>query len=165
MHTAAANQVLVLTGEQNLNDIRSTTIEVAARWKFIGDMLGLSPGKLETIRVHNSKAEDCLREVILGWLQKAGYDFQQYGPPTWRWVVEAVASPAGGNNPELARRIAAQHPKGTYMLIAGLYRLYHVVFAHDALLPTNTNCSGAHCGTYSLFIYDRVGIIGTSIHL
>ena len=27
--------------------------------------------------------------------------------------MEAVGSPAGGDNPELARRIAAQHPIGT----------------------------------------------------
>jgi len=108
------------TGEQDLFDIESITIEVAARWKHIGDTFRLSPGTLETIRVNHSDAESCLREVILRWLRKSGYDHQLYGPPTWRWVVEAVGSPAGGNNPELARRIADQHPKGTYMLIADL---------------------------------------------
>jgi len=101
------------TGEQDLLDIQSAIIEVAARWKNIGDMFRLSPGTLESISVNQSDAEDCLREVILRWLRKSGYDHQQYGPPTWRWVVEAVGSPAGGNNPELARRIADQHSRGT----------------------------------------------------
>ena len=31
--------------------------------------------------------------------------------------MEAVGSPAGGDNPELARRIAAQHPIGTHILM------------------------------------------------
>ena len=95
-------------------DIESAIIEVAARWKHIGGMFRLSPGTLETIRVNHSDAEDCLQEMILKWLRKSGYDSQQYGPPTWRWLVKAVGSPAGGDNPELARRIAAQHPKGTF---------------------------------------------------
>ena len=65
------------------------------------------------IRADCLDSATCLREVILKWLRKSGYDYGQYGPPTWRWVVEAVGSPAGGDNPELARRIAAQHPIGT----------------------------------------------------
>ena len=118
MYTAAANSKFwfhsrTLTGEQDLLDIQSTTIEVAAKWKHIGDMFRLPPGTLEAIRVDHSDAEACLREAILRWLRKSGYDYRQYGPPTWRWVVEAVGSPAGGDNPELARRIAAQHLIGT----------------------------------------------------
>ena len=103
-----------LTGKQDLHDILSTTIEVAARWKYIGDAFHLCPGTLETIRENHSNAENCLREVILKWLRRSGYDYRQYGPPTWRWLVKAVSSPAGGNNPELARRIVALHSNGTF---------------------------------------------------
>ena len=80
----------------------------------------MSDGTLGTIRADFLDSEACLRKVISKWLRKSGYDHRLYGSPTWRWVVEAVDSPAGGNNPELARRIAAQHPKGTYMLLADL---------------------------------------------
>ena len=100
-------------GERELNDVLSATIEVAAKWKHIGDEFKLSPGTLETIEAENRNSEISLREVILKWLRKCGYDFGQYGPPTWRWVVKAVNSPVGGNNPELARLIAAEHPRGT----------------------------------------------------
>ena len=101
------------TGEEDLLDIQSAIVEVAARWKHIGDVFRLSPGTLDAIREDHSKSESRLRETILKWLQKC-YDHQLYGPPTWRWVVEAVASPAGGDKPELARKIADQHPNGTF---------------------------------------------------
>jgi len=127
VHSCSWSSLLVLTGEQDLHDVLSTTIEVAARWKFIGDTFRLSDGTLEIIRADCSDSKACLQEVISKWLRKSGYDSQQYGSPTWRWVVEAVASPAGGDNPELARRIAAQHPKGTYMLLADLCPFLHMV--------------------------------------
>ena len=95
-------------------DIMSAIIKVAARWKHIGGMFRLSPGTLEMIREDFLDSEACLREVISKWLRNSGYDSQQYGPPTWRWVVKVVASPAGGDNPELARMIADQHSNGTF---------------------------------------------------
>ena len=105
---------VTFTGEQDLLDIQSAIIEVAARWKHIGDAFRLSDGTLGTIRADCLDSEACLREVISKWLRKSGYDSQQYGPPTWSWVVKVVASPAGGDNPELARRIADQHSNGTF---------------------------------------------------
>jgi len=96
-----------------LHGILSAAIEVAARWKYIGDMFQLPPGTLDTIeKANHYRPDDCLREVILGWLRKSGYS---QSPPTWRWLVEVVGSPAGGNNPELARRIASQHSKGVLL--------------------------------------------------
>ena len=38
------------------------------------------------------------------------YNVEKYGPPTWRKLVEAVDSPAGGNNHALAKKIAKDHP-------------------------------------------------------
>ena len=48
-------------------------------------------------------------EVLLAWL-KHRYNIEKYGPPTWRRLVEAVDSPAGGNNHALAKKIAGHHP-------------------------------------------------------
>ena len=101
------------TGEQDLHDVLSAAIEVAARWKYIGDMFQLSPGTLDAIEIANHyQPNDCLREVILRWLRGSG---SSHSPPTWRRVVEVVGSPTGGNNPQLARRIASQHCKGMAM--------------------------------------------------
>ena len=101
----------ISVGEQDLHDILSVAIEVAARWKYIGDMFQLSPGTLDTIEIANHyRPDDCLREVTLKWLRRSGSSHDSL--PTWRRVVEVVGCPAGGNNPELARRIAAQHSKG-----------------------------------------------------
>ena len=35
---------------------------------------------------------------------------EKFGKPTWRRLVEAVKSNAGGNNPALAQTIAEDHP-------------------------------------------------------
>ena len=47
--------------------------------------------------------------VLTRWLRHS-YDVKKYGPPTWRRLVEAVDSPAGGNNHALAKIIAENHP-------------------------------------------------------
>jgi len=91
----------------------SAVKEVAARWKRIGDMFEISPGTLDSIGTANHyQPDECLREVILRWLRKSGYS---QSPPTWRRVVEVVGSPAGGDNPALARKIVSQLPKGVLL--------------------------------------------------
>ena len=45
------------------------------------------------------------------WLQ-GSYNVQKFGPPTWRMLVKAVDSPAGGNDHNLAKKIASNHPVG-----------------------------------------------------
>ena len=47
-------------------------------------------------------------EVISTWLRQS-YDFDTFGLPSWRKVVEAVDSRAGGNNYVLAREIASRY--------------------------------------------------------
>ena len=48
-------------------------------------------------------------EVLKVFL-KHRYNVKKYGPPTWRKLVEAVDSPAGGNNHALAKKLAEHHP-------------------------------------------------------
>ena len=72
--------------------------------------LGLLPSDQSTIAaVHRGNPHDCLQAVVIKWLQK-DYDYQRYGPPTWRMLVEAVGAPAGGSNSALAEAIAKKHP-------------------------------------------------------
>ena len=47
-------------------------------------------------------------EVISTWLRQS-YDFDRFGLPSWRRVVETVDSEAGGNNYVLAQEIASNY--------------------------------------------------------
>ena len=59
----------------------------------------------------NHNPQRALQNVVATWLQ-GGYNMQKFGPPTWRMLVKAVDSPAGGNDHNLAKKIAANHPVG-----------------------------------------------------
>ena len=56
--------------------------------------------------------EQALNGVLLLWLKKE-YNVEKFGPPTWRMLVEAVNKKTGGNNYELAKQIALNHPAGS----------------------------------------------------
>ena len=49
--------------------------------------------------------------MVKEWL-KRNYDVGKFGEPTWRRLVEAVSSPAGGANMALARDMARRHKAG-----------------------------------------------------
>ena len=55
------------------------------------------------------RPDQCLSGVLESWL-KRNYDVKKFGPPTWRWLVEIVADPAGGSDKALADEIARRHP-------------------------------------------------------
>lgn len=55
--------------------------------------------------------EIALKEVLLVWLRQR-YNVERFGPPTWRMLVEAVDNATGGNDHELAKKIASNHPAG-----------------------------------------------------
>ena len=46
---------------------------------------------------------------------------ERFGPPTWRILVEAVDRKAGGNNHDLAKEIASDHPTAGIMDNSNLY--------------------------------------------
>ena len=50
-----------------------------------------------------------LSDTLELWLQQK-YKVERFGPPTWRMLVEAVNQEGGGNNHELAKKIALEHP-------------------------------------------------------
>ena len=49
--------------------------------------------------------------VVQTWL-KQDYNTECHKLPSYRRLVEAVASRVGGSNPALAKKIAANHPAG-----------------------------------------------------
>jgi hypothetical protein len=75
----------------------------------LGQCLGLPIAVLESIRKTESDDEQALYGTLKLWLQQK-YNTERFGPPTWRMLVEAVDQKAGGNNNELAKNIATNHP-------------------------------------------------------
>ena len=76
----------------------------------IGSALGLDKSRLARIQSECLfNANKALRVIISNWL-KQNYDTARHGPPTWKALVKAIKSPFGGDDPELAERIARDHP-------------------------------------------------------
>ena len=76
----------------------------------IGSALRLDESRLARIQskcpCNTTKA---LRMIINDWL-KRNYNTERHGPPTWKALVKAIKFPFGGDDPELAERIARDHP-------------------------------------------------------
>ena len=101
--------MIMHTGEENALDVKKAIIMLAAKSRPVGAALGLLPSELD--KISKNCPHDCdgeLFQVIVTWLKRS-YDTSRHGHPSWRKLVEAVASNAGGKNPALARKIAAVH--------------------------------------------------------
>ena len=92
--------------------IRELT-DVAARWRNIGILLGIPDNRLEAIQLLVGRPQDHLREMLTTWLRK-NYEVTQFGEPTWAKVVDAVNVSAGGENSDLAMKIAKRHKGKMY---------------------------------------------------
>ena len=87
-------------------------VHVKVNYKAFGMILGLSYAQLESIQKTPLCIVDigtALTEVVLTWLRQK-YNTARFGLPTWRKLVEAVDSEAGGNDHTLAKEIAVHHP-------------------------------------------------------
>ena len=101
------------TAEDDVFEVYVELITMAGSWKHIAAGLRLPHNLICVItKQHSNNPENCLFAVVEEWL-KGIYDVQKYGHPSWCTLVQAVADPAGGANPALARSIAANHP-GNY---------------------------------------------------
>jgi len=93
-------------------DVKTELISVAARWRDVGIALRLKSYTLDSIETKwNNDPCRCLEMMVTEWL-KRNYNVEKFGEPTWRKLVEAVDSPAGGANTALARDIASRHKAG-----------------------------------------------------
>ena len=102
--------LLTLAGD-DLHDVYEEVYTLAGKWADISFALKL-PMSLEDTIQKETRGDDCahcLRIVLRKWLQKS-YNYNKYGPPTWRMLVEAVGDPFGGNDCALAETIANKHP-------------------------------------------------------
>ena len=80
---------------------------------------------LRKIRGEHSSESDALEDVLLLWLNQE-YDVKKHGAPTWRMLVEAVDKKSGGDNHELAKQIASNHPAGRGIILDSYYNIMHV---------------------------------------
>ena len=101
--------ILFSTERDDLYDVKRDLNPLAAKWKEIGIALRLRGGELDKMDPRNP--DRCLSDVLESWL-KRNYDTERFGLPTWRWLVEIVADPAGGNDAALADKIARKHLTG-----------------------------------------------------
>ena len=100
--------------EDDLIDVMEEVMDVAGKWRVLGQALRLRPSDLDIIekKYCNSDPTECLRGTLQAWLQQRR-NVQEYGPPSWDMLCEAVKKPSGGNNPALAKRIATTHSTHT----------------------------------------------------
>ena len=94
---------------------------IAAMWHPLGRELGIHPGKLDDVRRDNNNYQDPsdkLSQVLLLWLGRNNIvDSEESSLPSWRILVQAVASSTGGHNHELAVDIAKRHPGKGYLSV------------------------------------------------
>ena len=95
-------------GEDDLTNVLKAVLPIKSVYFSLGQCLGLLIAVLESIGKAESDTERALYEMLKLWLQQK-YDAERFGLPTWRMLVEAVDQEAGGNNNELAKKIASNH--------------------------------------------------------
>ena len=71
-------------------------------WDFIGQVLGLTAGKLREIEGENSKLKRRMMDVLLTWMYGNGTK-----PVTWRTLLKALEDPKVGKK-EVAKKIKAK---------------------------------------------------------
>ena len=112
-----------IIGESSAHDVKLVVMSVAANSRLFGGALGLPSSTLDRILKDNPRdLREALGQVIDTWLARR-YDTERFGLPSWRTLVGAVASPAGGHNPRLAQEIADDHP-GRVLYTITIYTYY-----------------------------------------
>ena len=111
---------ILLAADENIFEVYKEVHTLAPRWSDICWALNL-PHE-ETIRNETQGVDGkrCLRMVLKKWLQKS-YNFEKYGRPTWRMLVEAVGNSSGGDDGALAEAMARKH---TGMCMQGMQILW-----------------------------------------
>ena len=95
-------------------DVLEAVLPIKSVYFALGQSLRLRAADLDSIQEkYSNKSDASLRRAlsdVLGlWLQQK-YKVERFGRPTWRMLVEAVDREGGGNNHELAKKIALKHP-------------------------------------------------------
>ena len=105
---------MCLLVEDDFQDVRDAVgRDLDGVWRDFGSALGISPSAIKGVAVaHPGDPGQCLFDILHKWVQK-DYNYQKFGPPSWRTLVKAVGSSVGGQNPAQAEKIARTHPFGS----------------------------------------------------
>ena len=71
---------------------------VSAKWKKLGEQLGVEHHRLEDIRIQYSDPADGMRELIKQWLKQGYHLYSAKGLTTWNHIVHALKSPNVGES-------------------------------------------------------------------
>ena len=106
--------LFLIVGLNDLLDIVSEVHDITSRWWHFGLALHLLPQVLDTTKAKDSDPERCLSVVIAEFLKK-NYDYNKFGAPSWKLIIQAVGNKVGGSDRALAEKIAKNHCiPGTY---------------------------------------------------
>ena len=85
-------------------------VNIQSNYYQFGIELGLPLQEMDAVqKAFCQDIPQAFTEVLKIFLNHC-YNIERYGPPTWRKLVKAVDSPAGGNKHALAKKIAKDHP-------------------------------------------------------
>ena len=97
------------SAEDDFHEIFEEIVSITAEYYKLGIGLRLKLGELQAIcKSRGQDIDQAFTDVLLAWLRQR-YDVAKHGPPTWRMLVKAVDSPAGGNNHTLAMTVSHNH--------------------------------------------------------
>ena len=86
---------------------------LAAKWEQLSACLGLANADIDRIRKTFLKdSAECWNEALNQWI-KQNYSTQQFGLPSWKSLLSAVAMV----NKRLCKELAAKHPLGIMTVI------------------------------------------------
>ena len=102
------SSIMFATGTDDLFDVKTEVDSIAAEWYNFGMALNLEHQQLSVIKIAEHRPKECLNNVLVEFLKK-NYDWEKYGVPSWRLIVIALGHRTGGNNTELALRVAEEH--------------------------------------------------------
>lgn len=111
--------------------------EVKKRWLEIGLFLGISYGKLETLKSDDDK----IRGVVIFWMNWK-YDYETFGKPSWKSLVRAIGSQAGGNARRAAKKVAADH------VVAPLAIGKHITYLQSSISSKWNRITSSHIHLY-----------------
>ena len=97
--------IIFRAGEADLAKVHAALNPVADRWMAIGVFLGLKHSHLQLAA---DDEDDKARYIAQKYVKKE-FMIEKFGEPTWKRVVEAIGSRAGGDNPSHAEEIAKKH--------------------------------------------------------
>ena len=95
----------LLVGDAETMDVLQALMTVATKWVSVGILLGIPYDRLQMLDAEED-LEMKVSKLVEAWLgRRLGSK-----PPSWKTLVEAIASRAGGDHQTLAKKLASDHP-------------------------------------------------------